>query len=107
MKEDLEEDESKNQNKENSKNENLDKSEDNKEIEKIDSNEESNNIKIEKIENKISENNIIQSYYNDEEDKQPSIVESKLNKLKQSYNFLYQISRYYFYYVKLYDSINF
>ena len=90
MKEDLEEDENNNQNKENSTNEKLDKSEDNKEIEKLDSNEESNNIKIEKIENienKITENNIIQSYYNDGEDNRLSIVESKLNKLKQSYNF--------------------
>lgn len=86
MKEDLEEEENKNQNqnKENSTNDNLNKSEDNKEIEKIDSNEESNNIKIE---NKISENNIIQSYYNDGEDNQLSIVESKLNTLKKSYNF--------------------
>ena len=84
MKEDSEEDENKNQKKENSTNDNLDKNEDNKEIEKIDSNEESNNIKIE---NKISENNIIQTYYNDGEDNQLSIVESKLKKLKQSYNF--------------------
>lgn len=86
MKEDLEEDKKKNQNKykENSTNENLNKIEENKEIEKIDETEESNNIKVENI---INENNTIQLYYNDEEGKQLTIVESKLNKLKKSYNF--------------------